>query len=240
LFKRQPPLIMGAVLGCCETDATQMGMNVFKQQLEGQTKKVQPDPRIDPEVYVTFVEVLAKDGAEIKFSPLKFTLRDITFKTSCRIVGNKSQLFAAGAAKGAAALTGKVAGQETKDKVVSGVVNSANKALGATAALAGKMGLSTETSERTILVDVTVDLLKEFNADAVVVTVKDINTKFEGGSAQDYATAIGEKILSRDSIRKFMENAISAKASEIATRMAVKKQGQALEKVGLSSLPSTG
>jgi len=209
---------MGAVFGCCEADATQYGLDLLKNMLEGQTKMVQPDPRIDPEVYVTFLEISAKEGAHIKFSPLKFSLRDIIFRTSCEIVGDRSQLAAAAAAKAAGAAASKLgASQDITRKVVGAVVGAASKALAVKDLAKDKLGM-TATGQRTVKVDVTVDLVKEFSVEKVQVVVKDVRTKFEGGAAQEFATAFGEKVLSNKSMRRFLENAISDKASEIASR----------------------
>merc|ERR1711924_136397 len=66
--------------------------------------------------------------------------------------------------------------------------------------------------KETFKVDVTVDLTKEFGVEEVSVTVKDVNT--------DHYTG---KVLQADFIRRLMEQAISKKASEIATRMAKNK-----------------
>jgi hypothetical protein len=214
---------MGALLACCEADATQFGLDALKKQLEGQTKMVQPDPRIDPEVYVTFLEIGTKDGGSIRFSPQKFTLKDLYFKTSCEVVGNRTQLAAAAAAKGVGA-AGEKAGlsQEKTSKMVSGVIGAASKVLGAKDAAKDKMGLET-CDRRTVKVDVTVDLMKEFGVEDVAVTVKDVNTDHLAGT-----------VLKVEFVRKFMEKAISAKATEIATRMAKNKTDQTLAKVGIS------
>jgi len=207
---------MGAVFGCCEADATQYGLDELKKRLEGQTKMVQPDPRIDPEVYVTFLEISAKEGAHIRFSPLKFSLRDIIFRTSCEIVGDRSQLAAAAAAKGAVSLLNL--GQPRTSRARSwGVVGAVSKALAVKDLAKDKLGM-TATGQRTVKVDVTVDLVKEFSVEKVQVVVKDVRTKFEGGAAQEFATAFGEKVLSNERMRRFLENAISDKASEIASR----------------------
>mmetsp|Transcript_6261 Transcript_6261/g.10477 ORF Transcript_6261/g.10477 Transcript_6261/m.10477 type:complete len:225 (-) Transcript_6261:3-677(-) len=224
---------MGTCCGC-ETDATLLGINALKSALEGQTKMVQPDPRIDPEVYVTFLEISAKEGAAMKWSPAKFTMRDITFKTSCEVVGSRSQLAAAGTAKGVGAASAKMgASQETTSKVVGAVVGAASTMLKAKDAVKDKLGIETSLS-RVVKVDVTVDLVKEFGAEQVAVTVKDVHTKLEGGTAQDWASDFGEKMLSSDRIRGFLERAISEKATEVATRMAKAKTDAALAKVGVA------
>merc|ERR1712118_615840 len=95
-----------------------------------------------------------------------------------------------------------------------------------------KVGLETAQS-RVVKVDVTVDLVKEVNVERVQVTVKDVHAKFEGGKAQDYATAFGETVFSNDTMRKFLEHAISNKASEVATRMQNRRLNAAWAKIGL-------
>ncbi|CAJ1356157.1 unnamed protein product [Effrenium voratum] len=50
---------MGAAVSCdCEGNATNLALVELRRRLEGQTKVVQPDPRIDPKVHVTFLEVM--------------------------------------------------------------------------------------------------------------------------------------------------------------------------------------
>jgi len=213
----------------CETATTQYGLEKLKQGLEGKTKMVQPDPRIDPEVYVTFLEISAKEEAHIKFSPLKFSLKDITFKTSCEIVGGRSQLAAAAAAKGAGAASFKMgASQQTTTKVANAAATAGSKMLqvqdAVTQGAKEKLGMDQSApTKRTVKVDVTVDMVKEFMVEQIKVTVKDLKTVFEGGKAQDLATQLGERVLSNDSFRRFLEKAISDKAAEVATRLAKQK-----------------
>eukprot|EP00913_Durusdinium_trenchii_P010392 g9743.t1 len=81
------------------------------------------------------------------------------------------------------------------------------------------MSLRTST-ERTIKVDVTVDLVKELNVEEVSVQVKDFHTDVK----------VAETVMKLKAIRDFVERAISAKASEIATRMARDRTNRLLSK----------
>eukprot|EP00931_Biecheleriopsis_adriatica_P051888 TRINITY_DN30136_c0_g1_i1.p1 TRINITY_DN30136_c0_g1~~TRINITY_DN30136_c0_g1_i1.p1 ORF type:complete len:215 (-),score=59.06 TRINITY_DN30136_c0_g1_i1:52-696(-) len=207
---------------CCEADATTFALDELKKRLVGETKKVQPDPRIDPEVFVTFLDISKTDMGSVRFSPAKFTLSDLIFKLSCKIDGTKTQLAGAAAAKGAAAVTAKAgASAETKTKVVDGIVSIAQAASAAADSAKEKFGFETATT-RTIEVTVTVDLVKEFNVEEVAVKVKELHTDIK----------LAEMVLSSDHIRRFVEKAISAKASEVATRLAKQKTEKALAKIG--------
>merc|ERR1712187_608156 len=98
-----------------------------------------------------------------------------------------------------------------------------NKALSAKDAAKDKLGLQT-CDTRTIKVDVTIDLIKEFGAEEVKVVVKDVQT--------DIGPAT--KVMSSERIRTFVEKAISEKASEIATRKAKAKSDEAMKQVGIA------
>ncbi|CAE7364238.1 unnamed protein product [Symbiodinium natans] len=202
-------LAMGGACSCsCETDATYYALAELKNRLEGQTKVVQPDPRIDPKVHVTFLSVEKEDGGSVSFSPLKFTLRDLTFRTSCLVEGTKTRLAGAAAVKGATASCKKAGVSEGAAKsIVDSMVSVAQKASSAADQAKEMLRLETAT-ERTIKVDVTVDLVKELNVEEVSVSIKDFHTD----------VALAETILSIKTFRSFVERAISAKASEIATR----------------------
>ena len=91
----------------------------------------------------------------MRFSPSKFTLRDLIFRTFCLVEGTKAQLMGAAAVKGVHAGAKKV-GVEAGSSVVA----LASKAVAAAEMAKDAMSLSTAT-ERTIKVDVTVDLVKE-------------------------------------------------------------------------------
>jgi len=206
---------MGNVLCCeCEANATDFALAELKRRLEGQTKVVQPDPRIDPKVHVTFLEVNKKDGGSVRFSPLKFTLCDMVFRTSCLIEGTKAQLMSAAAVKGVHASAKKV-GVDTGTKAVW----LAGKVVGAAEMAEDAISIKSAT-ERTIKVDITVDLVKEIDAEEVSVKVKDFHTDVK----------LAESVLKVKVIRDFVERAISAKASEIATRMAKEKTNRFMSK----------
>eukprot|EP00439_Symbiodinium_sp_Y106_P027551 s2198_g3.t1 len=207
-----PVPAMGNTCSCdsCETDATEFALSELKRRLEGQTKVVQPDPRIDPKVHVTFLAVDKENGGAVSFSPVKFTLRDVRFQTSCLIEGTKTQLAGAAAAKGAAAGC-KTAGvsEGIAKSIVNGMVSAGRTASSAADSAKELLRLETAT-QRTVKVDVTVDLIKELNVEEVSVVIKDFRTD----------VALAEMVLSVKTFRGFVERAISAKASEIATRMA--------------------
>lgn len=206
---------MGSVLCCeCEANATDFALLELRRRLEGQTKVVQPDPRIDPKIHVTFLEVNKKDGGSVRFSPLKFTLCDLVFRTSCLIEGTKAQLMGAAAVKGVHAGAKKV-GVDAGSKAVW----LAGKAVAAAEMAEDAISMKSAT-ERTIKVDVTVDLVKELDVEEVAVKIKDFHTD----------VVVAEKVLKVKVIRDFVERAISAKASEIATRMAREKTNRVLSK----------
>ncbi|CAE7650782.1 unnamed protein product [Symbiodinium sp. KB8] len=222
---------MGNACSCdsCETDATVFALSELKRRLEGQTKVVQPDPRIDPKVHVTFLAVDKEDGGAVSFSPVKFTLRDVRFQTSCLIEGTKTQLAGAAAAKGAAAGC-KTAGvsEGLAKSIVNGMVSAGRTASSAADSAKEMLRLETAT-QRTVKVDVTVDLIKELNVEEVSVVIKDFRTD----------VALAEMILSVKTFRGFVERAISAKASEIATRMARQRTDRLFNKALVRAAAAT-
>mmetsp|Transcript_21015 Transcript_21015/g.39494 ORF Transcript_21015/g.39494 Transcript_21015/m.39494 type:complete len:218 (+) Transcript_21015:31-684(+) len=212
-----------AICDCaCETEATDLALAELKRRLEGQTKVVQPDPRIDPKVHVTFLAVDKRDGGSVSFSPSKFTLRDLIFRTSCLIEGTKTQLMGAAAVKASSAGCAKVGASKGMAKsIVDGMVSVAQKASSAADHAKDVLKLDTAT-QRTIKVDVTVDLIKELNVEEVLVKIKDFHTD----------VILAEKVLGIKTIRSYVERAISAKASEIATRMARERRDRLFARMG--------
>mmetsp|Transcript_114850 Transcript_114850/g.324591 ORF Transcript_114850/g.324591 Transcript_114850/m.324591 type:complete len:222 (+) Transcript_114850:87-752(+) len=219
---------MGSTFACCacEADATTYGIDELKRRLEGQTKVIQPIKEIDPEVHVTFLEVTKADSGSIKFSPLKFTLRDLIFRTSVEVRGSNLQIAAAMATRGTAIAAKKAgASADTASKLMGGVMKTASKVIDAKDKAMDKLGIASNFSTKVVKVSVTVDLVKEHGAEEVQVKIKDFQTDHD----------VAEKVLTLDVIRKQVEAAISAKASEVATRMAREKQEMLLEKVGLGA-----
>ncbi|CAJ1436661.1 unnamed protein product [Effrenium voratum] len=135
--------------------------------------------------------------------------RDLIFRTSCMIEGTKTRLASAAAVKGAKAGAVKLGAAEAAASVMDGMVSLASKVADAAESPTAKAILPTAT-ERTIKVDVTVDLIKELNVEEVDVKIKDFHTD----------VVVAEKVLGVKLVRNFVERAISAKASEVATRMA--------------------
>lgn len=191
---------MGTTLGC-ELDATRYGLDVFKQ-LEGHTKKVQPDPRCDPETYVTVLEISKRDSGSIRFSPVAFTLRDIVIRLSIEVIATKVDLVGAAAAHGFRAVAGKLgASEEKQTKVKSSIMRAAHR-----------MSKASAAKSRTVQVEVTVDFVKAIDSEAVLVRVKDVHTN---------RRAV-EGALSISALRRSVEAVISERATEVATRLIAK------------------
>eukprot|EP00933_Yihiella_yeosuensis_P038573 TRINITY_DN32501_c0_g1_i1.p1 TRINITY_DN32501_c0_g1~~TRINITY_DN32501_c0_g1_i1.p1 ORF type:complete len:225 (+),score=51.41 TRINITY_DN32501_c0_g1_i1:48-722(+) len=215
---------MGTICSNCEADVSEVGLGELKKRFEGQTRRVQPNPAIDPEVFVTFLEISKKDGGSMTFSPSQFTMNDMVFKTSVEIKGTATQIAAAGAAKGTEVAAKKLGHSEGfTEKAVGAVISVGLKATAATEKVAEKLGIEAPDT-RTIKVDVTVDLVKVLGQEEVSVTVKEFHTD----------VGVAEKILSVERIRKFVEYAISQKASEIAARIEKAQKEKALAKIGMS------
>mmetsp|Transcript_79406 Transcript_79406/g.233309 ORF Transcript_79406/g.233309 Transcript_79406/m.233309 type:complete len:239 (+) Transcript_79406:55-771(+) len=218
---------MGALtsilLSCCDEATTQVGLESLKRGLEGKRIKAKTNPQTEPEVYVTIVEVSKKDAAVIKFSPAKFTLRDLVFKTEVEIIGSKSELAAKAAMKGADVAMGKMAvSGDKKGKVIGGISKAAGAALSAKDAVKSSLGMGDSSGEtQRVKVDITVDMTKEMGVQEVEVAIKDFHTDM----------VLLEKVMGSEKLRKHMENAMSQKASEVATKMAAQKTQQATEAV---------
>merc|ERR1712190_392279 len=84
----------------------------------------------------------------------------------------------------------------------------------ATQKIKEKVGGVESKESRTIMINVTVDMVKELGSDLVQVKIKDFQTDKK----------IIEKVMSNDHMRKHMEEAMSKKASEAATNMLRQQQ----------------
>mmetsp|Transcript_86267 Transcript_86267/g.222186 ORF Transcript_86267/g.222186 Transcript_86267/m.222186 type:complete len:225 (-) Transcript_86267:130-804(-) len=224
---------MGQVLPyfvcCCEADATRIGLDELRKRLVGQRKKVQTNPQTEPEVFVTIQEVKVTNENEghIKFSPKKFTLRDLNLIAEVEVLGTATELAALAAAKGAAGVMEKMrVSHATTSKVLSSMGAVSSKANRAKESLKNSVGLQSKESRR-VHIDVVVDLVKELGVDEVGVTIKQFHTDIK----------VIEKVMTSDRVRRIMEETLSAKASEAATRRAQEVQQKAAE-VFISPLAS--
>mmetsp|Transcript_106856 Transcript_106856/g.276298 ORF Transcript_106856/g.276298 Transcript_106856/m.276298 type:complete len:222 (+) Transcript_106856:114-779(+) len=217
---------MGA-LCACELDATRYGLEELKSRLENTTRRV----RQVPEVYVTIDELSVKDGGSIKFSPARFTLQGLEFKTTIEVKGNPADVAKLAYEKATSKVMGglgvsaerKASFQDVTDKgtsMVSAVTGKVGNMMGKAGDMVSKAkGLVSPPTTAKIVV--TVDMRKEFGEEHVDVTVKDFTTDHR----------LFEKLLSIDMARSFIEQAISEKASEVATKMAKKKVEEVTEKI---------
>merc|ERR1712061_32987 len=85
-----------------------------------------------------------------------------------------------------------------------------------------KLKLKSDES-RTVKVTITVDLTKDMYEEDVHVRIKDLQTDH----------ALVQKVLSIDKLRGFVENVVSEKATEVATRLGREKSAQIREKLPL-------
>eukprot|EP00419_Tripos_fusus_P074513 CAMPEP_0172899650 /NCGR_PEP_ID=MMETSP1075-20121228/162338_1 /TAXON_ID=2916 /ORGANISM="Ceratium fusus, Strain PA161109" /LENGTH=191 /DNA_ID=CAMNT_0013755689 /DNA_START=35 /DNA_END=610 /DNA_ORIENTATION=- len=184
-------------------------MGELKKKLVGDRRRVNSVP----EVYVTIEDMELKDGGSIKFSPEKFTFNGLNFQTLVTVSGTAAELAGIAAAKGAAklGLPEKVsaAGLKAGEKVNAAVANVA------------KMAGKAPRDERSFRIGVTVDMTKEFGEEKVQVKVKDFTTE----------VSVFNKVLHNDRAREFVEEALSQKASEVASRMGKKKMDALQSKI---------
>jgi len=192
----------------CQLDMSQT-MGELKKKLQGDKRRVNREP----EVYVTIEDMELKDGGSIKFSPEKFTFNGLNFQTLIEVKGTAAELAGIAASKGAAKLG-------LPEKVSSAGVKAGAKVSGAIAGVASMAGKA-QKDERSFRIGVTVDMTKEFGDEKVQVKVKDFTTEVSAFN----------KLLHSDRVRDFVEEAISQKASEAASRMAKKKLDDVQQKL---------
>jgi len=191
---------MGAFCSCQFDVSYTLGE--LKKKLQGDRRRVN---RV-PEVYVTIEDMELKDGGSIKFSPEKFSFSGLNFQTLIEVKGTAAELAGIAAAKGAAKLG-------LPEKVSSVGVKAGEKISAAVAGVAGLAGKAAPKDERSFRIGVTVDMVKEFGVEKVDVTIKDFTTQVSAFN----------KLLHVDKAREFVEEALSQKASEVASKMGKKK-----------------
>lgn len=212
---------MGALLSCCEVEGT-FALKTLKDELTGFKLQM----RTAPDVWVTVVSMEVKDGGNVKFSPQSFSLHALRLEILVGVTGTKAQLAALAAemsAEGALAKlrldSAKSSGLAAKAK---GVVQMAGSVLGS--------GQTPSSSTRSQTVDVTVDMRKTFGEEAVLVTVQDIKTE----------VALINKLFSIDVCKRFIEDAVSKKVSEMVSRSLKRKNEEVVNRSGLSAGWSSG
>eukprot|EP00929_Paragymnodinium_shiwhaense_P038687 TRINITY_DN20415_c0_g1_i1.p2 TRINITY_DN20415_c0_g1~~TRINITY_DN20415_c0_g1_i1.p2 ORF type:complete len:202 (+),score=71.83 TRINITY_DN20415_c0_g1_i1:89-694(+) len=185
-------------LPCCEIDVTGVTLAEMKKKIEDKGKiKV----KSVPETYVTVEELVVKDGGAITFAPNKFKLQNIEFQNFIEITGSKSEIVKQVAADQAG---------KAMDK--AGVTDAASKAMGMMSGVMGGGGSSPSGPSgevQSFKLAVTVDLERVIGEETVRVTVKDFKSDMSAVTA----------LFSVDAVKKFLEDAISKKATEVATRM---------------------
>uniref|UniRef100_A0A7S1RRJ7 Uncharacterized protein n=1 Tax=Alexandrium catenella TaxID=2925 RepID=A0A7S1RRJ7_ALECA len=219
-------VVASIIFSCCDEAASQVGLEAMKMGLVGKRMKAKTNPTTEPEVYVTIVEISKKGEGMIRFSPAKFTLRDLVIKTDVELIGSKSELAAKAAMKGADVAMGKMAlDTDKKGKVLSSLEKATSAAVSAKDKMKGSLGIGPkpddEPRKHHIKVEVTVDMTKEMGSEEVLVNIKDFHTDM----------FLLEKAMSSEKLRKHMENTMSEKATEVATNMARQKTKQATDAV---------
>ncbi|CAK0866619.1 unnamed protein product, partial [Prorocentrum cordatum] len=191
-----------ALLGCCQVEGT-FALNTLRDELAGTRLRM----RREPEVWVTIEALEIKEGGNVKLSPQNFCLRALNLKTLVEVMGTRAELAALAAQKGAANALAKLKLDSDKAAVL------AAKASGAVQKVASFGGGDGGPSQRSQRVEVTVDMDKTFGQEEVAVRVTDIKTEI----------GLITKIFAADVCKKFIEDAVSSKASVIATRVGKKK-----------------
>mmetsp|Transcript_71777 Transcript_71777/g.171501 ORF Transcript_71777/g.171501 Transcript_71777/m.171501 type:complete len:214 (+) Transcript_71777:101-742(+) len=208
---------------CCEFDASKVSLAELKSRLEGDTKLV----NTVPEVRVTIDELMLQDGGAFKFTPNKFTLNGLHFRTTVTIKGTPAEIATLVATDASGKAMDKI-GVNKEHKVRSMLGGLASKVTNLAGQASAKVGMS---DTRSIKVESVVNMVKHFGDEQVQVSLQSFNTD----------VAVFNSILSVEKARQFIEKAISEKASEVATRLAKKEYDGKMAKLGLgaTSTPSS-
>eukprot|EP00746_Dinoflagellata_sp_MGD_P004259 gnl/MRDRNA2_/MRDRNA2_108213_c0_seq1.p1 gnl/MRDRNA2_/MRDRNA2_108213_c0~~gnl/MRDRNA2_/MRDRNA2_108213_c0_seq1.p1 ORF type:complete len:215 (-),score=65.18 gnl/MRDRNA2_/MRDRNA2_108213_c0_seq1:22-666(-) len=205
---------MGGVLACCEMGATKMNVAMMKAKMEGDRRKVEDSP----ETFVTIEELILKDDGAVLFSPAKFTLQGIHFRVLVEMTGTAAEISKEIGQVAAMSLMDKAGlSDSTKDKIGSAAVTGLNAVNSGVGALKDKMGKggkaeaakaddSQERQVKSFTVNLTVDMVKEFQQE-VEVKITDLSTSFPAM----------KKALEQEKIRKQIEKRLSAKATQVAS-----------------------
>lgn len=211
---------MGCYSSSLELDATQHGFHELKRWLEGKTQKAKTDPQTEPDVFVTFEEITKEDAGAIRFSPQQFAIRGLVVRTSIEVVGTTAKLAGMVAAKAAKSMMDKTGLSEERKAIWNdGLSKIKQEAFAAKGFVEEKLCIdrpgidSLRRSDmvnmdrlwHNVTVEVTLDMVKEFGSDAILITIRDIHTDI----------GIIEAFLSIDMIRHFIEDAMSKQVSEV-------------------------
>jgi len=209
---------MGAVLGCCEVEGI-LSLKTLQDELTG----IKLQMRAAPEVWVTVVSMEIKEGRNVKFNPQSFSLRALSLETLVEVTGTKVELAALASEKSAESAVAKLKLDSAKSSGLAakakGMVHMAGTVLGG-----GSTPRGGSSSTRSQTVEVTVDMMKTLEEEVVVVKVQDIKTD----------VGLINKLFSMDVCKKFIEDAISKKVSEMISRSVKRKHEEVFNRVGLS------
>eukprot|EP00928_Gymnodinium_smaydae_P067231 TRINITY_DN50174_c0_g1_i1.p1 TRINITY_DN50174_c0_g1~~TRINITY_DN50174_c0_g1_i1.p1 ORF type:complete len:201 (-),score=33.84 TRINITY_DN50174_c0_g1_i1:265-867(-) len=145
---------------------------------------------VKPEVFVTIEELELKQGGWIKVNTKELTMKDALFHCKVEVVGSKAGLASLLVMDRMQSLGRSFVGSSTPKAEVKARPSDAN------------------TERQTVKVSVSVDLRAAFGSDDVQVSVKEFKSSY----------AAFNWLLSVETARRFIEKAISEKASEAATK----------------------
>jgi len=209
----------------CEADATTFGLDELKRRLEGQRIKAKTNPNTEPDIYCRFLRVDKKDGGSIRFTPQKFMLRELVFNVEVEIHGTKGHLLQKAAAKGADVAMQKVGvGGDNRSSVTETFSKTSAKISSASNKIKDKVGVSSK-DVRTVTVDLTLDLTKEFECEEVGVEISDLQVDHK----------LLQRFLSIEALRRHIERVISLKASEVATKLGRRKAAEFREQMPVAA-----
>mmetsp|Transcript_6129 Transcript_6129/g.11311 ORF Transcript_6129/g.11311 Transcript_6129/m.11311 type:complete len:237 (-) Transcript_6129:39-749(-) len=221
---------MGNSLTCCEFNVTQMSFKLLKEKMEGQRRQM----RSKPDVFVTINEMTMKEGGQITFSPQKFTLKGLTADCTVEIIGSNAQIVQelgsemalrlmekvsiGPNSRTASELTGRVgnAAADAKKKVLgegTSLINVKEREHPTTDRLSGSGDWDKGQETKRFAVIVTFSMSKDIGEEEVAVKIDDIDTTVKSVRSA----------LRSENVKRYVQEILSAKASEVVTRKAKQK-----------------
>mmetsp|Transcript_56423 Transcript_56423/g.158270 ORF Transcript_56423/g.158270 Transcript_56423/m.158270 type:complete len:228 (+) Transcript_56423:58-741(+) len=208
---------MGNLFTCCEGATSKMAFTELKWMLKGKTKRV----RQSPEVFVTFDEITMKDEGAIHFDREKFSLKGLRMKCRVEVTGDHEDLAwfveqELDKKTHLAVERGGVSGHFAEGASCFGSCMShactATKMASCCKSVSARAKSWTHRTEH-FAVDTVVNMRKEFGCDDIHVDIQEF----------DCDERIVHSLMRSETCRGFIEHALSAKASEVATRKTKQK-----------------
>mmetsp|Transcript_41321 Transcript_41321/g.95692 ORF Transcript_41321/g.95692 Transcript_41321/m.95692 type:complete len:219 (-) Transcript_41321:110-766(-) len=215
---------MGSLLGCCGAHAATLSLQLLREKLEGDRRRMNDRP----EVWVTIVQVVFKDCPETTFSPAKFSLEGLRAHTTFEITGSSQQIIREIGDQAALKLMDKVR-VFASSKLPSELTGSSRK--GSTEVPAkvlphvpNRAGTWDSKETKTFDLYAIMNMIRDPGRDEVRVEIKELEAEVfaDGGCSKRVS-------LQSSELKKYIEGACCKRAWEVISQQVNEK----LDKVGV-------